>query len=262
MDYNFLSLYTRYISSGDINYDTGKAGNACFARVFKSDRGSDSNNEETINNNYVIWLAKGQEFSKNRNLRNMCMFSIGQVRWYLDQIKKIYKFSYGVEEKSEIWDSERTYDWYIVNLSISGNMLYHKVILTLVRYLYEYPTCFMLRDAFRMKESYKEFRRINIFNIYNIVSSAYMTDDCLCDQVISVGGIPKSIPQLKTKLKSLEPMGKRRVLNSIYEPYHYGGSRLRDVHTEEFWSEESFEKRASVYIKSLNYLIKSRLWRK
>lgn len=262
MDYNYLNLYTRYISSGDIYYDTDKGGNACFARVFKSDRGTDSNNEEIINNNYRIWLAKGQEISKKHNYRNMCMFEIGQVRWYLDQIKKIYKFSYRVEEKAEKWNSEETYNWYIVNLSISGNMLYHKVILTLVRYLYEYPTCFMLKDAFRMKENYKEFRRINIFSIYNIVSSAYLIDDCLFDQVLSVGGIPKSIPQLKTKLKSLEPRGKRKVLNSIYTSYHYSGSRLRNIHTEQFWSEESFENRASVYIKSLNYLIKSRLWKK
>lgn len=253
-EFDFLNLHTVYECSGEFSVSTGNEGDYCFRKIFHNRRGL--GNRE-ITEKYVITTYKGIDYLAYSKNNNACIFSPEEIRKHLEIAKsEIHPFTYQIEETRVLRDS-RYFPAYKVTLEITGNFLYHKCILTWFRYLYEYPSNLIMKDAYRLKASCPSLRFVNMLDLYNLVASCYPCKDYKTDQTLSWGGKFMTIKQFKNRLKELEPQGTEQyVLSQIYGKRpnpRYGISSIsnfNDLHYDfEYWNgKEFFEERKTVYL--------------
>lgn len=256
-EFTFLNLHTVYKCTGNyINEGTGPKGDYCFRKIFH-DRsyltGRNDVKEKYIITTYKgLWKTSDREGKKN----NACLFSKNEIEKHLDFVSSnIFPFRFNIEEIK----TNNGRNKYKINLDIEGNFLYHKFILTWARYLYEYPTNMLMKDAYRLAKC-PEFRFINIFDLYNIVSGCYSEDNYKSDQTLSWGGMMMSYKELRAQLFELESSGgESGVLRRIYGDRHISCknhlkfSNKKEFNDIEYWESPSeFEYRKSKYLDELN----------
>ena len=152
------NLYTVYSSTGSRAQSLDMR--ACFGSVLKNTYG-------TMDNTYSIYTYVEEVPTAN----NLCIFTPEEIRNYLAYIADVVPFSF---EVSEIQSGEDGTKWfkkpYIkIFAHINGPHINHVFILTMIRYLYEYPYKCVLEDVFKLKQI-PEFAKISIFNLYNVVA--------------------------------------------------------------------------------------------
>lgn len=253
-EFNYLNLHTVYECSGEFSESTGNEGDYCFRRIFHNKEGL--GNRE-ITEKYVITTYKGIDYLVTSKKNNACIFSPEEIRKHLEIANsEIHPFTYQIEE-TRVHRGSKYYPAYKVTLEITGKFLYHKCILTWFRYLYEYPSNLIMKDAYRLKASCPSFRFVNMLDIYNLVSSCYPYDDYKSDQTLSWGGKFMTIKQFKNRLKELEPQGtKNGILSKIYGQRlnsRYSISSLpncNNLHYDfAYWTgDEYFEERKALYL--------------
>ena len=253
-EFNYLNLHTVYKCSGEFSESTGYDGDYCFRKIFHNKEGL---GDREITEKYVITTYKGIYYLVTSKNNNACIFSPEEIRKHLEIAKtEIHPFKYQIEE-TRVCLGSRNYPAYKVTLDITGKFLYHKCILTWFRYLYEYPSNLIMKDAYRLKASCPSLKFINMLDLYNLVASCYPYNDYKSDQTLSWGGKFMTIKQFKNRLKELEPQGTENdVLSKIYGRRISAQTRISslpncsNLHYDfEYWTgDEYFEERKALYL--------------
>ena len=116
----------------------------------------------------------------------------------------------------------------------------------------------LMKDAYRLAKC-PEFKFINIFDLYNIVSGCYSKDNYKTDQTLSRGGKMMSYRELRARLLELERYGgESNILREIYGDEWVSRanslefSNNREYNDIEYWESPSeFEYRKSKYLNEL-----------
>lgn len=154
-EFNFLNYHTEYSCKGDVNKPMG--GEACFGAVFRS-------NLDVMKNTYEIHVYKGvQLLAKNQD--NACFLELPQIYKHINILKNILNFKYKIKEEI----NKDLIPYYNVFFTYEGSMLEHRLILTWIRYLYEFPYNMYLRDIVKLKQI-NEFSKINPINLFMYLS--------------------------------------------------------------------------------------------
>ena len=233
-DFKFLSYHTEYGCEGTINKKFGEE--SCFGEIFRC-------NLNYLDEKYLIRLYKKDHILKIRE-NNSCFVGIKEIKRHLKMISPLLvfeKYKFKIEEKENYFE---------VTLEIKADRLYHKYILTWLRYLYEFPFNMILKDAKRMRKE-KEFKFESLSNLFVVISNCY--DDIFDRDIhlISWGSSRLlSNKQISERMKSLISEGDRD-LNHIYKNQKGKNKIIGELYDLKFWeSEEEYNERLVEYKKS------------
>lgn len=239
-EFRCLSYHTEYSCSGTYNLKMGAR--ICFANVFNMVN-------DNSNIKYKIRLYPGIDFCKKSSLSNACLFSKQEIRNHLLQLKALYPFSYRVSDEMKGDDKIIVIHLHLKNVPA----IFHKYILTWVRYLYEYPYNVILKDSYRLRKD-SRFRFQSISSLFNIVACCQV---CYVGEGHSIREDHVHTPITKAELK--ERIGEVKCLNDIYKDMDIGRDRLPrtirkfSCNDIEYWSEELFDEvRKPVYVELYN----------
>lgn len=150
IDFKYLDFWTYYSSKGTVNKNL--AGEYCFSKIFY--------NKYKQNNNYVLYIYNNG-YIKHRD--NNCLLTTEQLIQHIEEINNFYKFEYDLKKLKENKGYELIFN-------INAPLIYHKIILSWLRYSYEYPFNVALYETFKVKEE-KGFRRITLLNLFNLIGA-------------------------------------------------------------------------------------------
>lgn len=252
-----LNFCTEYSSNGSTWKDMCQS--ACFNTIFHSE-----DNGIVQKNKYNVVLYKMGDWLNKKRQNNACMTDRAGIVHHLKILQSVFKFSYHLKENE---------DHFVLTMTLEGDLIYHKYMLTWVRYLYEYPFNVFLADAYKLKEI-SGFKRESIINLFNLVGATSGIDQ----RGVSIHAIgdtslfkaPMTTKEIQAKLKELEGGYKR--INDIFPILHtdkelVGPDNLikgvevleeedNNLHSSEYWdSEEEFNKRLELYKKNYKTLI-------
>ena len=146
INFNFLNFCTRYKSEGTVNHRL--INEACFSDIFRG-----PNRQK---NNYIIEIY----FNKHEDEdNNNCHLTTEQIVEFINDIKKVIYFDHSLEKHE---------DKYVLKFKLDAPRIYHKLILTWIRYTYEFPYNMIVEECFKLKEIHG-FKRITLFNLFNII---------------------------------------------------------------------------------------------
>lgn len=148
IDFKFLEFCTKYSSEGDCNVNLGK--HACFGRIFDGER-----HQKNLYKLHVYYRGHLQ------NNDNNCLLDEEQIKQYINEINKFFKFEYTLKNSKT---------GFTLVFTIDAPIVYHKIVLSWLRYLYEFPYNVTLYELFKVKEE-KGFKRLTILNLFNLIGS-------------------------------------------------------------------------------------------
>lgn len=160
LNYSLLSYNTIYQCVGD-GIDITEKNSACFSTLFNKIEGT-----KVYDLKYIITVYKKDNQAK-RGYSNHCFLTKEELRYFINSIKKICKFSFHIQEDEE--------KFYII-LKIKQQKLIHKFILTWIRYCYEFPGNFCVKYAFKLKNNFKKLSFFNLVNLINFSLYYKMAD--------------------------------------------------------------------------------------
>lgn len=259
MKKNFLMLNfcTEYGSEGNTQKNLYKY--ACFSTIFYSE-----GNGIVQKNTYTIKLYKIGDWLNKKRQNNACLTDRAGIVHHLKILQSVFKFSYHLKENE---------DHFVLTMTLEGDLIYHKYMLSWVRYLYEYPFNVFLADACKLK-GIPGFKFESIINLFNLVGAT----SGICQHGTGIHAIGETAwfkalmttKEIKAKLKELEGGHKR--VNDIFPVLHANGGRGapdknaiegvvtleeedNNLHSSDYWdSEEEFNKRLELYKKNYKIL--------
>lgn len=259
MNKNFLMLNfcTEYGSEGNTQKNLSK--NACFSTIFYSE-----DNGIVQKNKYTIKLYKIGDWLNKKRQNNACLTDRAGIVHHLKILQSVFKFSYHLKENE---------DHFVLTMTLDGDLIYHKYMLSWVRYLYEYPFNVFLADACKLKkiDGFKFESVINLFNLVGATSG-------ICQHGTGIHAIGETAwfkalmttKEIQAKLKELE--GGNKKVNDIFPILHANGGwgapdkneiegvetleeEDNNLHSSDYWSsEEEFNKRLKLYKKNYKIL--------
>ena len=244
IDFRYLEFCTKYSSEGTTNKRMYKE--YCFGRIFDG--------EEYQKNKYCLYIYNtGYE----KNWDNNCLLTKEQLILFLNDINKIFKFTYTLK---------KNVDGYTLKFEIDAPIIYHKIILSWIRYTYEFPYNITLYEVFKVKEE-KGFKRITIFNLFNLIGS---TMHCTKHgtSIHAIGNFYdwKKLINYKDFKKIIEARRKHRPhigICSLIEVLDENkfeilklGLNYRLNHTDYWENEKEYKKRLKLYRSNLKILKK------
>lgn len=215
---------------------------ACFSQVFEKVK--DGSNEE-----YTVILYKGTTLAGKANASNACLFTKKEIKQHLLQAQELYPFKFSIRENKD-W---KGYEVFIVTLKINNVPgIFHKYILTWLRYMYEFPYNVILLDAHRLKKE-RRFRFSSMSDMFNIVLSHY------CREPMDIHQIALNATSERLRKSDIrEKIKKVDRLNRIYKKLKDKGERIPTeignfAYTDiEYWDEQKFEEvRKPIYMSNL-----------
>lgn len=238
--FSFLEYHTIYSVTGKINQKLSEQ--ACFYDIFHRNYNN--------GNTYSVILIKNDTYL-DKHLSNACFFNKQEIRNHLKIAKSLYKFNYRVTDIEYKGNPA-----FLIKLHLDNvPELFHKYILTWVRYTYEYPYNVILKDAYTLKKDVL-FRFESIANIFNCILGIYPQEDYprTIHQIIRKNSVLLTNKALQLKINISEE------LHSIYNEVEKISEFPRDfkefdVYDIEYW-EEGFEMRKPYYIDNYKYLKK------
>lgn len=259
MNKNFMMLNfcTEYGSEGNTKKNLSK--NACFSTIFYSE-----DNGIVQKNKYTIKLYKIGDWLNKKRQNNACLTDRAGIIHHLKILQSVFKFSYHLKENE---------DHFVLTMTLDGDLIYHKYMLSWVRYLYEYPFNVFLADACKLKkiDGFKFESIINLFNLVGATSGIYQHGTGI--HAIGETAWFKALmttKEIQAKLKELEGGNKR--VNDIFPILHANGEwgapdkneiegvetlkeEDNNLHSSDYWSsEEEFNKRLKLYKKNYKIL--------
>ena len=247
-DFRFLQYHTEYSCKGE--FKKRMHSDICFGHVF------DSLIDDTyVTEEYKILLYPGLYMCRYQSLSNACLFTIEQVRNHIRQLQSICPFTYRVTH-----NISRKFERPVFKIHLkleNAPALFHKYILTWIRYLYEYPYNVLMLDTYKLKQE-KIFRFTSIDTLFNIVLACYNGTTRDIHQ-ISCSHLVKSLTRNQIKQKLTEVY----YLNDIYEefdkyiehPMIKDNFNKLDIYDLEYWTDpNSYNDRKSIYLKVFNLI--------
>lgn len=259
MKKNFLMLNfcTEYSSEGNTRKNMYQ--DACFSTIFYSEE-----NGVVQKNKYTIKLYKIGDWLNKKRQNNACLEDRAGIVHHLKILQSVFKFTYHLKEHE---------DHFVLTMVLEGDLIYHKYMLSWVRYLYEYPFNVFLADARKLK-NLPEFKSESVINLFNLVGAT----SGICQHGTGIHAIGETAwfkalmttSQIKEKLKEL--CGGNTRVNSIFPVVYaekgYGAPDNKieemetleedenNLHGSDYWeSEEEFAKRIELYKENYKKLI-------
>ena len=157
-----ITIYSAKEKTG--KFETELERRPCFGRVIKDLMPSHFKETDKIDVEYNVVVKRPHGYSPNYG-RCITFFNKEDYEKYYNRLQEIYPFEYSVKENID----ETT-----LNIHINGERIYHLMILTMLRFIYQYPMHFILHDALKLWEM-DEFKNMDILDIMNVV--AYSLSD-------------------------------------------------------------------------------------
>ena len=251
-----LNFCTEYSSEG--NTTKNMRVDACFSTIFHSEH-----NGVIQENTYTIKIYRmGDKLNKDR-YNNACLVDKNGIVHHLKILSSVFKFAYHLKEEK---------DHFVLAITLKGDLIYHKYMLSWVRYLYEYPFNVFLFDANRLKKL-PEFKFESIINLFNLVGATSGINDhgvgihAIGDTEYFKGLM--TTKEIQSRLTEL--CGGNKRINDIFPVLYRGNGWGDDVnkikgvetleadnntlHSSDYWdSEEEFNKRLEIYKKNYKIL--------
>lgn len=154
MELKYLNYDTTY--SITINGKTTTFNHeACFSDVF---------HRMAINKDdickYSIWINRSEEYVRKHNRDNFCFFDHKELYNHIKTVQRLFDFKFRIKE---------TKDDFTVTVTIQAPLIYHKYILTWIRYAYEAPMNIMFLDINRLQKE-SVFRFVSKANLFLLLS--------------------------------------------------------------------------------------------
>lgn len=237
--FEYINYSTIYQASGDLVFENKNLeGEACFSYIF---RNVTNNKKQHII--YSIYISTDPSFIQKNHENNFCILTEEQIRFHISYLRFISSFKYKITKKF-IDD----YSGFRIDLDLNAIGIVHKMFLTWIRYLYEYPYNLVLYDSFKLREDKRFIEKSNYLNIVNFVTTFYYND--------YIHQIPKSfrrIPEFITRKSFKNRLMKCDILNDILK-----NSNIQIEQFEEYDEIddfiENFDNRKNKYIETLNKL--------
>lgn len=182
----FCTRYESHGSKGQIRNDENMALNRpCFRQTYPSCKS---------NTNFDIKIAifKGTRLLES-NYNHFCPFKYKEIVNHIEELKKLMKFDYTITNKRNM---------YLINVKYKGKGIYFRILVSWIRYLYEFPANMILKEALRMKKL-EEFKDMNMFSLHAFLCNCIL--DRYIDNHLNDNGIAKlkTIDELKDHIKEM-----------------------------------------------------------
>lgn len=237
--FEYLSYSTIYQASGDLVFENkGLEGQACFSYIFRNVR---NNKKQHII--YSIYISTDPSFIQDNRESNLCILTEEQIRFHMSYLRFISSFKYKITKKFI-----NDYSGFRIDLDLNAIGNVHKMFLTWIRYLYEYPYNLVLYDSFKLREEKRFIEKSNYLNIVNFVTTFYSDD--------WIHQIPKSfrkIPEFITRKSFKDRLMKCDCLNDILENSNIKIALFTEYDEIEDFIKD-FDNRKNKYIETLNKL--------
>lgn len=237
--FEYLSYSTIYQSSGDLVFENKDLeGQACFSYIFRNVR---NNKKQHII--YSIYISTDPSFVQDNLKNNLCILTEEQIRFHMSYLRFISSFKYKITKKF-IDD----YSGFRIDLDLNAIGNVHKMFLTWIRYLYEYPYNLVLYDSFKLREEKRFTKKSNYLNIVNFVTAFYSDD--------WIHQIPKSfhkIPEFITRKSFKDRLMKCDRLNDILKNSNIQIAQFIEYDEIDDFIKD-FNNRKNKYIETLNKL--------
>lgn len=237
--FDYLSYSTIYQASGDLVFENKNLeGQACFSYIFRNVR---NNKKQHII--YSIYISTDLGYIQDYRESNLCILTEEQIRFHMSYLRFISSFKYKITKKF-IDD----YSGFRIDLDLNAIGNVHKMFLTWIRYLYEYPYNLVLYDSFKLREEKRFIEKSNYLNIVNFVTTFYSND--------WIHQIPKShhnIPEFITRKSFKDRLMKCDHLNDILKNSNIQIELFTEYDDIDDFIED-FDNRKNKYIETLNKL--------
>lgn len=237
--FDYLNYSTIYQASGDLVFENKKlVREACFSYIFRNVR---NNKKQHII--YSIYISTDPSFIQENHENNFCILTEEQIRFHISYLRFISSFKYRITKKF-IDD----YPGFRIDLDLNAIGIVHKMFLTWIRYLYEYPYNLVLYDSFKLREEKRFIEKSNYLNIVNFVTTFYSDD--------WIHQIPKynnKIPEFITRKSFKNRLMKCDFLNDVLKNSNIQIEQFKEYDKiDDFF--EDFDNRKNKYIENLNKL--------
>ena len=251
-DFQFLDYHPEYSCKGTLEKEMDVE--ACFSFVFNQI------DEGNVSEEYEVILYKGTAFSREHHNSNSCLFTKKQIRNHLKQAQGIYPFDFHITEAAKWRGGYNVFKIHLKLTNVPG--MFHKYLLTWLRYMYEYPYNVILYDAYKLKKD-PCFRFTSMSDLFNLVLSCFNENPAAIHQI---AGNQVNKTMLKRDIR--EKLQNIQILNNVYVklknkvkinqiPNEDGDLTTTDF---EFWeSDDIFERRRKpVYMNVYKEIIKKK----
>jgi hypothetical protein len=162
IDKGCLNLHTEWEAKGDA-VNTEHQTTCCYSSYFPRFKG---------NQKYSIWIYKDGTGLKGYH-RNETFLTLGELTEHVRYIQEF--LPEGVVGDFEIRE-ENTEELrrFVLTIDVTGENIYHKLVLNWIRYAYELPYSLIIKDALRL--NVEEFNNLSLINKFILCSSAYTED--------------------------------------------------------------------------------------
>lgn len=238
-DFDYCSLYS---VNGDIDLPFDRR--ICFADVFRKYNIHDAH--------YVLKLIRDPAYNEATGKNNICLLTKQELQRHLKLARRLFPFKYSVQESEY-----NEYAAFEVTIDIALNSIYHKYLLTWIRYAYELPYNIILNEALRMKHTY--LRKESITNLYILCANSFT---CSCFSYGSGHAIAYPFSAFLKESELIAQLTSCNSLNSIYPRARQDVLKIPIPAEEidkflEYWlDEEEFNQRARIYITNYKQMIK------
>lgn len=237
--FKYLNYSTIYQASGDLVFENKDLeGQSCFSYIFINVR---NNKKQHII--YSIYISTDPSFIQDNRENNLCILTEEQIRFHISYLRFISSFKYKITKKF-IDD----YSGFRIDLDLNAIGNVHKMFLTWIRYLYEYPYNFVLYDSFKLREEKIFIKKSNYLNIVNFVTTFYSND--------WIHQIPKfhnNIPEFITRKSFKDRLMKCDNLNDILKNSNIKIAQFTEYDEIDDFIKD-FDNRKNKYIENLNKL--------
>lgn len=237
--FEYINYSTIYQASGDLIFENKNLeGEACFSYIFRNVR---NNKKQHII--YSIYISTDPDFIQENRENNLCILTEEQIIFHISYLRFISSFKYKITKKF-IDD----YSGFRIDLDLNAIGSVHKMFLTWIRYLYEFPYNLVLYDSFKLRKEKRFIEKSNYLNIVNFVTAFY-SDDFIHQIPRYINKIPKFITRKSFK----DRLMKCDHLNDILENSGIKVNQF-DKYREINDFIEDFDNRKNKYIENLNKL--------
>ena len=251
-DFQFLDYHTEYSCKGTLEKEMDVE--ACFSFVFNQI------DEGNVSEEYEVILYKGTAFSREHHNSNSCLFTKKQIRNHLKQAQGIYPFDFYITEAAKWRGGYNVFKIHLKLTNVPG--MFHKYLLTWLRYMYEYPYNVILYDAYKLKKD-PCFRFTSMSDLFNLVLGCFNENPAAIHQIAE-----NQVSKTMLKRDIREKLQNIQILNDVYVklknkvkinqiPNEDGDLTTTDF---EFWeSDDIFERRRKpVYMNVYKEIIKKK----
>ena len=263
----FMNWATFYESKGNVAYvsnnESFSVKRPCFHKTYPW------STMMPVKQEIDIAIKKGTRHLSYYN-NHYCPFSYDRIVEHIGYLKELFGFDFDFSVENKKYQ-------YVIHIKFEGFGIYFRVLVTWIRYLYEFPANMAMLDVYRIKDM-PEFKDINIFSLSTLVlDSLYIKryfDDHLCDnrhvsKLQTIEELRNNLNELTTKCGRTMQMfkdatlfateaaftvnqaalGKKMAENNIKIYYDCAPRQLYD-----WMNEELFKQRVELYKNNLKVL--------